>query len=207
MRRPVVVVALVALVVQWGLCEGALQAPSGAGISTGGPSPFTRRVLEGAKAEARRAPEYLEEYTVLAYPNGDVPADRGVCTLDLQRAVHEDIKANRDKYPKIWDRKAPDRNIDHRRCPNLATWFRRHAASLPTALGGENLRASWHPGDVVFYVRPKATHPWHVGIVSDVADTDGMPMIIDSFPPRTSESHRLDEFVPIHSHFRLEKLP
>jgi uncharacterized protein len=65
------------------------------------------------------------------------------------------------------------------------------------------LTENWKPGDVVFYIYAGASHPWHVAIVSDKRDADGMPFIIDAYPPVTSESHRLDEFAPIHSHFRL----
>ncbi len=67
----------------------------------------------------------------------------------------------------------------------------------------QGFTAEWKPGDIVFYVHEGAKHPWHVGLVSDKRDSDGMPMFIDSFPPRTTESDRLDAFVPIHSHFRV----
>ena len=73
---------------------------------------------------------YNPAYTVIAYPNGDVPLERGVCTdvlirayreigIDLQRLVHEDMQANFAKYPKLWGLSHPDTNIDHRRVPNL----------------------------------------------------------------------------------------
>ena len=34
------------------------------------------------------------------------------------------------KYPKIWGLKSTDRNIDHRRVPNLETFFQRHGKTL-----------------------------------------------------------------------------
>lgn len=171
-------------------------------------------ILAAAKAEAARAPRYIEEYRDIKYPGGDVPADTSVCTdlivrsfraagIDLQREVHEDISASRSAYPKIWDKTVPDANIDHRRCPNLATWLKRHAQTLSTSLDPETLPSLWQPGDVVFFVHKGATHPWHVAIISDLHTADGMPMVIDAFPPVTSESHRLDEFGPLHSHFRM----
>jgi len=86
---------------------------------------------------------YDPAYVTLAYPGGDVPPERGVCTdvviralrvsrgLDLQKALHEDMKANFSAYPKNWGLARPDKNIDHRRVPNLQTYFQRHAKSLP----------------------------------------------------------------------------
>src|SRR5690606_12022700 len=97
-----------------------------------------------------------------------------------------------------------DRNIDHRRCPNLVAWLRKNAEEHSTEINPENGFSDWHPGDIVFFVRHNATHPWHVAIVSDKHDTDGMPLIIDSYPPRTTEKHRLDVFAPVHSHFRMK---
>jgi uncharacterized protein YijF (DUF1287 family) len=53
---------------------------------------------------------YDPQYFKIAYPNGDVPADKGVCTdviirayrkmgIDLQRLVHEDMKRFYEAYP------------------------------------------------------------------------------------------------------------
>ena len=82
---------------------------------------------------------YDPSYFSIDYPNGDVPSDKGVCTdvvirayrkigIDLQKNVHEDMKANFNVYPKIWGLKTTDRNIDHRRVPNLMTYFQRKGA-------------------------------------------------------------------------------
>jgi uncharacterized protein len=172
-------------------------------------------ILAGAKKEARLQTPYVMDYEVLKYPGGDVSPRTGVCTdlvirafrtagVDLQKEVYTDRIANPSAYPTgLWPIKKTDRNIDHRRCPNLAAYFRRHIETLPITLEKPSLNSNWLPGDVIFYVYPGASHPWHVAIVSDKRDADGMPFIIDAFPPATSESHRLDEFAPIHSHFRL----
>jgi uncharacterized protein len=173
------------------------------------------RILAGAKEEARLRTPYVMEYEVLKYPGGDVTPGTGVCTdlvirafraagIDLQKEVAADRVANPSAYPvSLWPNKKADRNIDHRRCPNLVAYFRRHIETLPITLDKQSLNDNWLPGDVVFYVYEGASHPWHVAIVSDRRDGDGMPFIIDAYPPVTSESHRLDEFAPIHSHFRL----
>lgn len=77
---------------------------------------------------------YTPNYVSIKYPNGDVPAKTGVCSdvvirayrklgIDLQKEVHEDMKANFSKYPTKWGLKKTDTNIDHRRVPNLETFF------------------------------------------------------------------------------------
>ncbi|MCL4157955.1 UNVERIFIED_CONTAM: hypothetical protein GTU68_061479, partial [Idotea baltica] len=82
---------------------------------------------------------YDPSYFSIEYPNGDVPSDKGVCTdvvirayrkigIDLQKNVHQDMKANFRNYPKNWGLKSTDKNIDHRRVPNLMTYFKRQGA-------------------------------------------------------------------------------
>jgi uncharacterized protein YijF (DUF1287 family) len=99
---------------------------------------------------------YDPSYRILRYPDGDVPADRGVCTdviirayrmfnIDLQKEVHEDMIENFDKYPQIWGLNHPDKNIDHRRVPNLMKFFERHGqvkAHSPSPI-------AYSPGDIV----------------------------------------------------------
>ena len=86
--------------------------------------------------------KYTPDYVSIAYPNGDVPAKTGVCTdviirayrklsIDLQKEVHEDMRNSFGMYPKTWGLNRPDTNIDHRRVPNLETFFRRKGKELP----------------------------------------------------------------------------
>ena len=100
--------------------------------------------------------KYDPAYISIPYPNGDVPADKGVCTdvvirayrrmsIDLQKEVHEDMKIHFDEYPKIWGMAKPDANIDHRRVQNLMTFFKRHNASLTISKAAIDYR----PGDIV----------------------------------------------------------
>ncbi|HYD46323.1 MAG TPA: DUF1287 domain-containing protein [Phenylobacterium sp.] len=115
------------------------------------------RLVAAAESQVGRTLTYDPAYTRLAYPNGDVPLARGVCTdvvirayrtafgLDLQKLVHEDMAANFARYPRLWGLKRPDRNIDHRRVPNLETFLRRRGASLPLPAGPATLQA----GDLV----------------------------------------------------------
>jgi uncharacterized protein YijF (DUF1287 family) len=153
---------------------------------------------------------YDPAYVRLPYPGGDVPQERGVCTdvviralrphgLDLQKAVHEDMRAHFGLYPKKWGLRAPDRNIDHRRVPNLQTWFARQGWSLrPTREA-----SSYRPGDLVTWILP-GNLP-HIGIVSDRRSLTGTPLIIHNIGRGTREENILFDY-PITGHYR-PKLP
>jgi len=82
--------------------------------------------------------------------------------IDLQKELYEDMIRNFAKYPKKWGAKKPDHNIDHRRVPNLMTWFERQGKSLPVTKAGKD----YLPGDVVSWglvnERP------HIGIISKI---------------------------------------
>jgi uncharacterized protein YijF (DUF1287 family) len=119
---------------------------------------------------------YDPTYVKLDYPNGDVPADRGVCTdviirayrmigVDLQKEVHEDMVDNFNKYPQLWGLKAPNYSIDHRRVPNLMTFFSRKGKLLPIS----NLSHDYKPEDIVCWNLGGATH---IGLVVDSMNSD-----------------------------------
>lgn len=131
------------------------------------------RLIMAAREQVGVTLHYDPAYTVLPFPNGDVPRQKGVCTdvvirayrdafrLDLQALVNQDMRAAFAAYPKTWGLRAPDRNIDHRRVPNLRTWFARHHASLPIPRDAEG----WRPGDIfTSLIGGRATH---IGLVSD----------------------------------------
>jgi uncharacterized protein len=130
-------------------------------------------VIAGARRQVGVTVGYDPAYRRIAYPNGDVPMHTGVCTdvvirafrhagIDLQVLVHEDMKRNFSKYPRNWGLRGPDRNIDHRRVPNLATFFTRKGRALPVTRNG----ADYKPGDIVTW-RLSSGVP-HIGLVSDV---------------------------------------
>ena len=130
-------------------------------------------VLRGAREQVGVTRGYDSSYRQIAYPGGDVPLRTGVCTdvvirafrkagIDLQVLVHEDMKRNFAAYPRTWGLTRPDTNIDHRRVPNLATFFRRRGGALAVTRKG----ADYKPGDVVTW-RLSSGVP-HIGLVSDV---------------------------------------
>ncbi len=136
-------------------------------------TPITR-LLDNATYQTTRTRFYDPAYVRLAYPNGDVPIKRGVCTdvviralraagTDLQKNVHEDMRRNFRAYPAKWGLKRPDPNIDHRRVPNLQTYFKRHGKALPVT----DRVADYRPGDIVSWRLPNGLD--HIGIVADGA--------------------------------------
>ncbi|MDC0275979.1 DUF1287 domain-containing protein [Verrucomicrobiales bacterium] len=132
---------------------------------------FFKKLAEAAEARTKESVRYDPAYVVLKYPGGDVPADTGVCTdvvirtyralgIDLQELVHEDMKANFSKYPKNWELKRADKNIDHRRVPNLQRYFERTGAKLPIS----QKAADYQVGDLVAWdLNNKGL--WHIGVV------------------------------------------
>lgn len=113
---------------------------------------------------------YDSDYYRIDYPNGDVPADRGVCTdvvirayrkigIDLQKEVHEDMKTNFSEYPQNWGLQHPDSNIDHRRVPNLMAFFSRFGTVKPISENPED----YLPGDVVCWELDSGLT--HIGLV------------------------------------------
>lgn len=120
---------------------------------------------------------YVPDYVSIPYPNGDVPKNTGVCTdvvirayrklgIDLQKEVHEDMKKRFSEYPKTWGLKSTDKNIDHRRVPNLQTFFKKHGKVLPITQNPEDYKV----GDIVTWLLP-GNLP-HIGIVVNRKSAD-----------------------------------
>ena len=141
------------------------------------------RLVEAARAQVGVTIVYDSSYRSLGYPMGDIPAERGVCTdvivrayrrlgIDLQVLVHEDMTAAFAAYPQLWGLSRPDRNIDHRRVPNLAAFFSRRGETLPVGPRAQDYAS----GDIVTW-RLASGVP-HIGIVSDRTSDTGVPLII-----------------------------
>lgn len=158
----------------------ALAAPASASATPIGP-----RIAAAAVEQTTRPGVYDPAYVRIPYPMGDVPADRGVCTdvviralravdIDLQERVHKDMKANFNAYPKHWGLTRPDRNIDHRRVPNLEAYFRRTGWRLPASANA----ADYQPGDIVTW-NLNGDKGWlpHIGVVTDRRARSGRPLI------------------------------
>jgi uncharacterized protein YijF (DUF1287 family) len=138
---------------------------------------FTEKLSEAALHLTAQNVEYDASYFSMAYPNGDIPSDKGVCTdvvirayrnlgTDLQKEVHEDMKANFAVYPKNWGLSGTDKNIDHRRVPNLMVFFSRHGKVKSIANNPDN----YLPGDIVCWNLGSGTT--HIGLVVNKKSAD-----------------------------------
>ena len=148
-------------------------------------APFSERLVDAAKERTTHRVTYDGRYVEIAYPNGDVPAEIGVCTdvvirsyrtldIDLQQLVHEDMQVAFSEYPnlQVWGLTKPDTNIDHRRVLNLRIFFERHGESLPIS----DDPADYRPGDLVTWDLAEdgdGTKRPHIGIVTDQMSLDG----------------------------------
>jgi len=144
---------------------------------------FTERLSNAALELTKQSVTYSSGYCIIPYPNGDVPANKGVCSdvvirayrklgIDLQREVHEDMAANFKLYPKNWGLTAPDKNIDHRRVPNLMVFFTRHGKTRPVTQNAKD----YLPGDIVCWNLGGGIT--HIGLVVNKKSADGTRYLI-----------------------------
>lgn len=167
---------------------------------------FGLKLVTAARRQVGVTKVYDPAYVGLKFPGGDVPADRGVCTdvvirsfrvcgLDLQELVNLDMRRHFSAYPKIWGLEKPDPNIDHRRVPNLMTFFSRRGkrVELTKTLGG--CRA----GDLVTCTVPP-NRP-HIMVVSDRTGASGRPLVLHNIGHGAREEEALLTY-PLTGHFR-----
>jgi uncharacterized protein len=146
-------------------------------------SDFSQKLSDAAIELTFEHVIYDPSYFLIDYPNGDIPAGKGVCTdllirtyrklgIDLQKLVHDDMMAYFDLYPKIWGLNRPDKNIDHRRVPNLMIFFSRFGTVKPKSLNSE----AYVPGDIVCW--DLGGNIPHIGIVVNKRSHDGKRYLI-----------------------------
>lgn len=147
---------------------------------------------------------YDPAYTSLKYPLGDVPMLKGVCTdvviralrhqgIDLQQRIHEDMKANFKHYPQKWGLKSTDKNIDHRRVPNIMTYFKRQSYSVSDQ--------RYLSGDIVTWDLGKGLT--HIGIISNNTTLiHKTPLVIHNIGNGTQETDILHAYKVI-GHYRI----
>lgn len=145
---------------------------------------FALRLSDAAIRLTTQKVVYDPSYLKISYPNGDIQAGKGVCTdvvirayrklgIDLQKEVHEDMKANFGKYPKNWGLTHTDKNIDHRRVPNLMVFFERKGQIKPKS----KISADYKPGDIVCWDLGGGIT--HIGLVVNKRSADGLrPLIV-----------------------------
>ena len=167
-------------------------------------------VVSAARRQIGVTVGYDPAYRKIGYPGGDVPRASGVCTdviiralrdarkIDLQKLVHEDMRSNFSKYPRMWGLKAPDANIDHRRVPNLQCYFKRKGYALPVSKNA----ADYKPGDIVTVMVGEKLP--HIMIVSDRKSAAGVPLALHNIGSGTQEEDVLFAY-PLTGHYRIPK--
>lgn len=167
-----------------------------------------RLALESAREQTKITTGYSQAYYTIPYPAGDVPAETGACVdvvirafrkagVDLQKEVHEDMAGNFSAYPQKWGRSKPDTNIDHRRVPNLQTFFTRKGKWLPITSNNTDYK----PGDVVAWDLD-GNGMTHIGIVSNLwNETSGRYLIIHNIGGGAHAEDRLFDW-KIIGHYR-----
>lgn len=146
-------------------------------------SPQLKQFLDAAIEQSTVTTGYDPSWVKIDYPNGDVPAETGVCSdvvvrafrkagIDLQKEVHEDMTRAWPEYPKKWGAKGTDSNIDHRRVLNLMTWLDRQGKSLPVTQD----RADYLPGDVVAWDLSQGLE--HIGILTNLSSESDQHYLI-----------------------------
>lgn len=170
-------------------------------------------LVTGARAQVGVTIRYDGSYQKIAYPGGDVPLDRGVCTdvvirafrhigIDLQERVHKDMRAAWREYPHPakWGLKSTDTNIDHRRVLNLNTFFRRHGTTIAVS----KRATDFQPGDIVVWQLPVGLP--HIGIVSSQLSPTGTPLVIHNIASGVKMDDVLFAFT-ITGHYRYPPIP
>jgi uncharacterized protein YijF (DUF1287 family) len=164
-------------------------------------------LIKSALLQTTQRVTYDGSYRRIPYPNGDVPATIGVCTdvvirayraigIDLQQRVHDDMRLAFNAYPRLWGLSKPDSNIDHRRVPNLQTYFKRHRAALTVTSDPARYKA----GDLVTWMLP-GNLP-HIGIVTDRRSADSKrPLIVHNIGQGPRVEDTLFAY-PITGHYR-----
>ncbi|MDG1825633.1 MAG: DUF1287 domain-containing protein [Henriciella sp.] len=156
----------------------------------------TANLITSARAQVGVTTMYDPAYVKLDYPGGDVSRERGVCIdvvirayrdsfeFDFQENIHLDMKTNFGLYPKTWGLTRTDRNIDHRRVPNMETWLQRHDHELPAK--------DWQPGDIIT-CRVGGRLP-HIGILSNRRGRNGNLLAIHNIGLGTLEDSRIWDY-------------
>jgi uncharacterized protein YijF (DUF1287 family) len=143
-----------------------------------------QKLIVAARTQIGVTTLYDPAYLRLPFPGGDPPRERGVCTdvvvrayrdafdLDLQKEINADMRRDFAAYPRRWGLKAPDPNIDHRRVPNLQTFFRRRGRELPLPADP----SGYDPGDLVTQMLPGQLP--HIVIVADERGAANRPLVV-----------------------------
>lgn len=168
---------------------------------------FGDRLAAAALEHSATSVSYDSSYYKIAYPNGDIPPNKGVAAdvvirsmramgIDLQVLVHEDMAENFRLYPQLWGALSPDTNIDHRRVANLQRFFERKGETVAAS----RQPSDYVPGDVVIWELGNAEK--HIGIVvPGPTGNAGDVWVVHNMGSGVKWEDVLFDF-PIQEHFR-----
>jgi len=163
------------------------------------------KLVRQARKQIGITVDYNGAYHALDYPGGDVERRTGVCVdviirayrdafnIDLQKRIHEDMRANFSAYPNLWQLTRPDRNIDHRRVPNIEQFLTRSGAQCP--------QGPYRAGDIIS-MRLANNLP-HIAIISQETDNtrqdpSALPQVIHNIGAGAKEEYLPGEISKIH---------
>ncbi len=147
-------------------------------------NPKVQKVVQAAISQVGVTVMYDPAYSKLAFPMGDVPLERGVCTdvvirafravgIDFQALVHQDMTTKFRAYPRLWGLTRPDSNIDHRRVANLEVFLTRRGKAIKLSKNGRDYRA----GEIISWTLPNGR--LHIGVVTEKFEPSGQrPLIV-----------------------------
>ncbi|MGI6341221.1 MAG: DUF1287 domain-containing protein [Minisyncoccales bacterium] len=158
----------------------------------------THPLVESARNQIGIVTKYDNQY----YNGGYPPEGRGACTDVIERALIDqgyDLKNKIDKdmlnFPEEYPYKS-DPNINYRRVVNLKIFFDRYFEKI-------DLEQDWQPGDIVTYDQIPGGL-WHIAILSDKKNKDGIPLLIHNYGRGVIEDDFLFKWpAAITGHYRL----
>lgn len=158
----------------------------------------THPLVESARNQIGIVTKYDNQY----YNGGYPPEGRGACTDVIERALMDqgyDLKNKIDKdmlnFPEEYPYKS-DPNINYRRVVNLKIFFDRYFEKI-------DLEQDWQPGDIVTYDQIPGGL-WHIAILSDKKNKDGIPLLIHNYGRGVIEDDFLFKWpAAITGHYRL----
>lgn len=168
-------------------------------------------IIASARAQIGIVTNYDTNYYSTGYP----PNNTGACAdviwralkgagYDFKEMIDFDIQKNPEKYPQ---NSLTDENINFRRVQNIKAFLELHAEKLTTEIettDNKNLEL-WQGGDIVTYAQIKGGL-WHIAIVSDKRNSNGIPLLIHNYGQGVKEDDYLTNWpTPITGHYRLPK--
>lgn len=163
-------------------------------------------IVQSARAQIGIVTSYDTDYYAGGYPPDNTGACADVIWRALQGAgynfktlIDGDMAAAGDVYPNTFDA-----NINFRRTQNIQTYLARHTTSLTLDVipSDEANLMEWQGGDIVTFAQIPGGL-WHIAIVSDRRQNNGVPYLLHNHGYGTTEDAYLTHWpTAITGHYR-----